>query len=169
MKNAHYSQLIISLVFLMILIVACSSVSPERGEIVEWASQIARIEKQLEYETTYFQPLLDRITSRPPTNDELDQLTEYNNRITALYNEISNIYVPQKARSVHALFVENYAKISDTARYYVFAIKMNDLSYFDKSVLAAQEANRIGSEAYYAFEDLLDRYSISCREIDFCE
>ena len=169
MKISICFKKITLLIFLSIICVACSTVSPEREEIVEWASQIARIEKQLEYEITYFQPLIQRVTSQPPTNEDLNQLTEYNNRITALYNEISNLYVPQKARAVHALYVENYAKVSDTARYYVLAIKMNDLSYFDKSVLAAQESNRLGDEAYSAFANLLDDYSISCSEIDFCE
>jgi len=164
-----YFKKIILLILLLSIFTACSTASPEREEIVKWASQIARIEKQLEYEITYFQPLINRVTSNPPTNEDLSQLTEYNNRITSLYNEISNLSVPQKAKTVHALYVENYAKVSDTARYYVLAIKMNDLSYFDKSVSAAQEANKLGDEAYSAFANLLDDYSISCSEIDFCE
>lgn len=169
METKRYFLGIILIILLVNIFVACSPLSPERAEIVEWASHIARVEKQLEYEVTNIQPLFDLITSRPPTKDELDQLTEYNNQITSYYNEISGIHVPQEARSVHTLYIENYAKISDMVRYYLLAVKMNDVTYFDKSILAAQEANRIGAEAYYAFEDLLEKYSISCREIDYCE
>jgi hypothetical protein len=156
---------------LMFLIASCSS-SPEssaRPDIITWAKQIAHIENQLEQEVSQAKPLIDRITSRLPTQDEIDQLFDYSNRITSLYNEIVGIETPLEARSVHEKYVENYAEIANSVRYYVLALKMNDLTYFDKSVTAAQEANRIGAEAYTDFESLLNKYSISCEEIDFCQ
>ena len=154
------------------LIASCStssSASSGRPEIITWAKQIANLEKHMEYEVSQATPLTDKITSHPPTQDELTQLVEYSNRITALYNAMVSIEPPPEARTVHAKYVENYAKIADSVRYYVFAVKQNDLSYFDKSVTAAQDANRIGTEAYNDFEALLNRYSINCGEIDFCE
>jgi len=169
MKIANYYKGIILFILIFTICVACSTDSSERREIVEWASQIARIEKQIESEIIYYQPLLNRIASRPPTSDELDQLTEYSDRIKAQYIEISKVSFPPEARSVHVLFIENYAKISDTARYYVMAIMMNDQSYYAKSVIAAEEASRTGNDAFNAFENLLDEYSISCAEIDLCE
>ena len=72
MKIANYYKGIILFILIFTICVACSTDSSERREIVEWASQIARIEKQIESEIIYYQPLLNRIASRPPTSDELD-------------------------------------------------------------------------------------------------
>ena len=68
------------------MVVACSALSPERQEIVEWAYQIADFEKQLENIVVANQPLLDRINSRPPTQAEIDQLYDYNEQLADLYN-----------------------------------------------------------------------------------
>lgn len=148
---------------------ACSTFSPERKEIVEWAYQIADLEKRLENTMISYQPLIEKISSRPPTNEEIEQLYEYHDQLVAIYNDALELHVPQEASSIHPLFVESYAKTSDSARYYIFAIKENDISYFDKSVLAAQKANSVGYDAFSAFENLLEKYAISCSEIYFCE
>lgn len=158
-----------SIILLTALLMACSPSSLARSETVSWARQVASIEKRLANEAKQAKPLIDRITSRRPTQQELNELVDYNNRITSLYDELVYIRVPAEARTVHDEYVENYAKVADSARYYVLAIKQNDLAYFDKSAIASQDANRIGAKAYSDFEMLLKRYSISCEEIDFCE
>lgn len=157
------------LVTAVIFLAACSTDSSDRSSVVTWAKQITNIETRLQAELDQAQPLLGRITTRPPTASELDQLVDYNNRVTSLYNELISIEPPAEVSPVHQRYVESYAKTADYVRYYVIAVKQNDLSYFDKSVTAAQEANRIREEAHSALEALLNRYSISCQEIDFCE
>ncbi len=152
-----------------IFIVACSSGSSDRSSIVTWAKQFASIHNRVQANLDQVQPLIDRISTRPPSASELDQLVDYNNRITSSYNELIGIEPPPEAKAVHNKYVETYAKTADYVRYYLIAVKQNDLSYFDKSVTAAQEANRLGDEAYTAFQALLGRYSVSCQEIDFCE
>ncbi len=157
-------------IMLFVFLVGCSSSSSsERSDIVNWAKQIASLEKRLQSEINQFKPLSDRIVSRPPTSDELSQLTTHSNNVTALYNEIITITSPADAKSVHDQYIDSYAKTADYIRYYVIAVKQNDLTYFDKSVTAAQDANRIGAEAYSGFESILNKFSISCEEIDFCE
>lgn len=158
-----------ALVLAVLFVVSCSSSSSDRASIVSWAKQIASIQNRLQAELDQAQPLLSRITARPPTSSELDELVDYNNRITALYNELIEVEPPEGAKATHAQYVETYARTTDYVRYYVIAIKENDLSYFDKSVTAAQEANRLAEGAHNAFEALLNRYSISCEEVDFCE
>jgi len=154
----------------LIFLMGCSSTSSsDRSSIINWAKQIASLEKRLENEITQAQPLMSKITSRPPTRSELDKLTGYSNNVTSLYNDIINIEPPSEAKSVHSQYVDSYAKSADYLRYYVIAIKQNDLSYFDKSVISAQEANRIGEQAHSSLEELLNRYSISCEEINYCE
>ncbi|HAL17048.1 MAG TPA: hypothetical protein DCP32_09955 [Anaerolineaceae bacterium] len=166
------------LAILFIFIVGCSSSSSsERSEnnslehsgIVNWATQIASLENRLKIEVVQFSALSGLIVSRPPTRDELSQLTKESNNITALYNEIINITPPIEAKSIHNKYIDHYAKTADYALYYVIAVKQNDLSYFEKSVNAVQDANRIGAEAYNDFEAILSKYSISCEEINFCD
>ena len=169
MNEVKNIQRCIMIIFLLSLTTSCSTISGERQEIIEWATDITNIEKRLEYEFDYYDPLIKSITNRPPTDKELSELNDFSNQITKIYNDASTLYVPKDARTTHSLFLNSYAYTADMARYYYLAIKMNDLEYFDKSVKASQEANRIGSEAYYSFEDLLDEYSISCSEIDHCE
>jgi hypothetical protein len=65
--------------------------------------------------------------------------------------------------------VESYAQAANSVLYYINFFSSADISLFQNSVLAAQEANRIGSEGYNELIALLDEYSISCEEIDYCE
>lgn len=157
----------------IILICGCSSQniqsSSERSDIVEWAKQIAKYEKDAELVVNDFQKLTSDLVSRYPTNNELDKLTTYYNVINAMYNELSELEPPLKATSVHKKYVDNYSKVSDSILNYIIAVKQNDIIYFEKSVSASKEANQIGENAYREFIELLDDYSISCNEIDYCE
>lgn len=143
--------------------------SSDRMSIIAWSIQIASLENRLEAEVNKAQPLIRKIADQPPTRSELKKLVDYNNEVTSLYNELINIEPPSDAKDVHEQFIEYYTSTTDYVRYYVLAIKQNDLSYFDKSVVAAQESNRRSAKAHSSFESLLNRYSISCEEIDFCE
>ena len=163
---------------LFIFLIGCSSSSAsersgnsssERSAIVNWATEIASLENRLEIEIIQFSALSNQIVSRPPTRDELSQLTKESNNITALYNEIINITPPIEVKSIHNKYIDNYAKAADYALYYVIAVKQNDLSYFEKSVNAVHDANRMGAEAYNDFEAILSKYSISCEDINFCD
>ncbi len=146
-----------------------SSQSTSRNEIVTWARKITSIEKQIENVYNEYLTLTRTITSSPPTSEELDELTDYSNRMTSLYNKAIDIDPPNDARSVHRKTIEFYGKITDSVRYYVLAINQNDLDYFDKSVIVAKDANELAKDLDEELEILLDRYSISCEEIDYCE
>ena len=146
-----------------------SSQSTSRNEIVTWARKITSIEKQIENVYNEYQPLIRTITSSPPTSEEFDELRDYSNRMTSIYNKAIDIDPPYEARSVHRKHIEFYGKITDSVRYYMLAINQNDLEYFDKSVVAAKEANELTMDLDEELKILLDRYSISCEEIDYCE
>jgi hypothetical protein len=157
-----------SLVFIFLM--GCSSTSSsERSSITNWAKQVAGLEKRLANELAQAEPLTSSSTSRPHTGTELDELTRHSDNVTSLYNEIIKIEPPPEAKAVHSLYVDTYAKSADYLRYYVMSIRLNDVRYFDKSVTAVEEANRTGEQARSALIDLLNRYSISCEEIDFCQ
>ena len=163
------SKRITLLMFFIFLFSACASNSQSRSEIFVWAKLITDLEKILESEILEAQSLMETIKLRPPNDYEYQQLVDYSDRFANLYNEIITIEPPEEARSAHNKFSERYAKTADYMRYYVLAIQMNDLNYFDKSVLAVQDANRIGEEANYQFKQLLEKYSISCDELDYCQ
>jgi len=143
--------------------------SEERSDIVEWAKHIAMYEKDAKLVVNNYYELSSDLVSRYPTNEELNQLTTYYNLINYIYNKLGELNPPPKASSVHKKYVENYAKVADSILFYTISVRKNDITYFEKSVSASKEANRIGDEAYKGFVDLLDNYSISCSEIDFCE
>jgi hypothetical protein len=147
----------------------CSSSDSQRDEIISWAKQITSIETRLGTEILQAEPIINRVTKEKPSQSDLKQLIDYNNNVISLCNDLNNIVVPSDAKITHDKYVENYNKISDSVRYYVLLIQTGDVSYYDKSVSAAQEANKIGNEAFNLFQDLLDQYSISCEEIDYCE
>ncbi len=130
---------------LFIILIGCSysnssesseSTSSERSEIINWASQIASLENRLELVINKFTALSQQIASRPPTNDELSELTKINNEATDLYNEIIDIAPPIEVKSIHNKYIDNYSKMSESVLYYVIAIKQNDLNYFEKSASA---------------------------------
>ena len=151
---------------------ACSPSDPDRSarsDIIIWASQIGVIESRLVLEIDRAAPLIDRVTDRPPTVSDLSQLSDYGNRMTSLYNDMAAITPPRDARQAQDLYVENYSLIEESARYYVLAIRLNNVDYFNRSAEAAAGANQVGSQAYFAFQDLLDQYSIVCSEINYCE
>ncbi len=164
-----------TILFLLVLLCSCtpiissSSTSSNRSEIVSWAIELSTLEKKAKLLVDGIQPLMLTIVKRPPTASELSQLNDYSNNITDLYNQIIGMNVPKEARDIHSKYVDNYGKIADSARYYVLAIRENNVDYFNKSVASAQEANRIGTDAYYDFTDLLEKYSITCTEINYCE
>jgi hypothetical protein len=163
------------LIFFAWILAACITTtssninSSDRLSIIVWSKQIANLENRLESEVSQAQPLIRKIADRPPTSSELKKLVNYNNEITELYNELINIEPPSDAENIHEQFIDYYTATTDYVRYYVLAIKQNDLSYFDKSVIAVQETNRKSAKAHSSFESLLNRYSITCEEIDFCE
>jgi len=165
---------LINLLFVIsICFVGCSNQginnSDERSNIINWAKQIAKFERDSIIVMDEFNSLTIDISSHYPSDEELSQLTNCYNLITYMYNKLSEMNPPPNALSVHLNYVENYSKASDTILFYIIAVKQNDISYFEKSVAASKEGNRIGDEAYNGFADLLSKYSISCNETDYCE
>lgn len=154
---------------MFIFLVACTPSPPGRTDVVIWARQISNLENRLEKEINQSKPLADRITSRPPNQDDLDQLTHYNDAVSAIYNDMIAMRVPPEAKSVHEEYVQNLSAIADSVRNYLLAVRLNDLSYYDRSVTSAEEAHRNGIMANNDFAALLNRFSISCQEIDFCQ
>ncbi len=96
-------------------------------------------------------------------------LNDYSDEMNRLSNEMTQLYSPSIARETQSKYAESYVKMSDAAFYYYMALRDNSTSYYEKSRESVQEANRIGSDAYTYFEDLLRKYNISCKEINFCE
>lgn len=165
------------LIILAYVIISCSPVmssgtnpnSSERTNIIIWAKQIANLQNRFEARINQAQPLIKKISDNPPTRTDISQLVTYNNDITSLYNELIEIEPPPEARAVHEQYMDLFTSTTDSVRYYVYSVMENDLSYFDKSVEAAKETNQISTKAHSSFESILNRYSISCEEIDFCE
>ncbi|MDP2965598.1 MAG: hypothetical protein Q8N39_06100 [Pelolinea sp.] len=154
---------------ILILFCACSSPSSARSDIISWAKEIVALEKQSEIVFQNIQPLIATIVERPPTANELIQLNDYSNNVTFLYNQLIKINGPEEVRGVQSKYMDNYAKMADSARYHVLAIRNNNIDYFNKSVSAAQDANRIGDDAYNDFIQLINKFSISCSDINYCE
>ena len=164
-----------ALVFLFIsfCITGCASqvsyTSVERSDILQWAKQIATHENDAELVMQEFNSLAKELSTKYPSDNELSQLTMYYNLISYMYNELSQLNPPSEALSTHKNYVENYAKASDAILFYTIAVRQNDIEYFERSVAATKEGNRIGDKAYSGFIEILDQYSISCDEIDYCE
>jgi len=141
----------------------------QRTEIVEWAKQIAEYENDAEIIVNNYYSLTSNLVSRYPTNEEMEELTSYYNLINYIYNDLLEMSPPVDASSIHHDFIESYSKVADSILYYKIAINQNDITYFEKSVSASKEANRIGNDAYQGFIQILDNFKISCDEINFCE
>lgn len=166
-------RIFVALLLICLFIVGCvtqvSNNSKDRSDIVKWARQIAKYEKDSQIVMENYNQLTIGLVNHYPSEKEILQLTTYNNLITYMYNELLKIEPPPDSSSVHQNYVEYYSKASESILFYIIAIRQNDLSYFEKSVVASKEGNRIGDIAYAGFVELLNKYSISCEEIDFCE
>jgi hypothetical protein len=160
--------ILLSLILLCSCTPALSSTS-NRSEIVGWARELSNFEKRAEILVDDIQPLMLIIVKRPPTPFELNQLNDFSNAMTSLYNQLLDMNPPKEARAIHNKYIESYAKSADFARFYVLSIRENNIDFFNLSTTAVQDANRIGADAYIDFANLLEEYSISCSEIDFCE
>ncbi len=158
---------------LIFFLIGCNPTSStqatERDEIIEWAKKISSTEKSLSVEIEQIGSIMWKLKSQPPSNGDISQLSGCYNNITSLYNNLLSINPPVKAKSIHDKYVESYAQAANSVLYYINFFSSADISLFQNSVLAAQEANRIGSEGYNELIALLDEYSISCEEIDYCE
>ena len=146
-----------------------STQATDRDEIVEWAKQISSIEKSFSGVSEQLGSIMWKLKTQKPTNDDISQLLAGYNNINSLYNNLISINPPGRAQSIHDKYVESYAQAANSVLYYINFFSSADLSLFQKSVLSAQEGNRIGSEGYDELVLLLDEYSISCEEIDYCE
>ena len=166
-------KLLISFFVSFFFLVGCFSNSPktssDRADIIRWAKEIASIQHRFEIITSNYDSLNQVIRKRPPTKSELSQLTTYVNDVIELYNELDSFTPPKEALSIHAKYVESLSQASNTILYYKIAVSNNDITYFEKSLNASYESNRLSSEGYNSFVDLIDKYSISCEEINFCE
>ena len=158
---------------LIFFLIGCNPTSStqatERDEIIEWAKKISSTEKSLSVEIEQIGSIMWKLKSQPRSNGDISQLSGCYNNITSLYNNLLSINPPVKAKSIHDKYVESYAQAANSVLYYINFFSSADISLFQNSVLAAQEANRIGSEGYNELIALLDEYSISCEEIDYCE
>jgi hypothetical protein len=166
-------KLLISIFLLIFFLVGCSSNNPktlsDREEIIKWAKEIASIHNRFEIIMSNYDFLSQVIQKRPPTKSELSQLTTCVNDVIELYNELDSFTPPKEALSIHAKYVESLTQASNAILYYKIAVSNNDMTYFEKSLNASYEGNLLSSEGYNNFVDLLDKYSISCEEINFCE
>ena len=168
MKNLFY------LSFIFFLLCSCSSPQPNREEIVIWASHIANIENKLDAQFTRIYPTIVSVSKNSATIDEIMSISTFALNARLYYNQIKEVDevivdMPQEAKSLQIKFVRYYKQINDFASLYDSAISLKNMDYFERSVLALQEATRLGDEAHNDFINLLDEYSISCKEIDDCE
>lgn len=166
-------RIVVFCILISVLLSACtpsiSGQSSERKEVVVWASQIADIETRAELVMERYSTLQDKAQTRRPTQSEYDQLFAAGKEFNEFYNELNNLYSPLVAREIHLKWIESYAEMSNSMAHYISALRTNEITYIEKSREAAQEGNRLAGESYMEFEKLLDQYSISCQEINFCE
>ena len=118
---------------LLVLLCSCTSTlssSSNSSEIVAWAKELSSIEKRAEILIDGIQPLMLTIVKRPPTSSESSQLNDYSNNVTSLYNQLVDMNPPDEAREIHNKYIDSYAKFDDSARFYVLAIRLNNVDYF---------------------------------------
>ncbi len=146
-----------------------SLASPERPDIVNWAKKIMEIESSYKETTDKYNVLQRKLGSRFPTDDEMKELSLIYETISGFYTELNKTTPPNEATSVHRKFKEYYELASNATLQYYISVQLNDITYYEKSVINSKEANRIGDEAFDDFIELLGNYSISCYEIGLCE
>lgn len=143
--------------------------STTRSELINWAKKITSIELDYLEDTSEFNLLVDKLGQSPPTNQDCEELAKSYKKVAGFYSDLLSEIPPTEAHEVHSKYVKQYAQASNGILYYQIAVCQNDFTYFEKSVIASQEANRVGNEAYLEFVELMKRYSITCTEIDYCE
>lgn len=79
------------------------------------------------------------------------------------------IHVPPESIDAHKKYIQNYSDMANSLQYYYLFVLTSDFDYYVKSTESVHEANLSGMEAYQLFDAILQKYSISCDEIDFCE
>lgn len=166
MKISH-----IPFIMIPLLLGACSLLrtGSSRAELVAWASQIANLEKQMDVEINSWSRLSGKIESRAPTQDEYKELVYFNERVTELYNSIIALTPPPEVKDLHWKYIVDFAKATDAVSNYLTAVRMFDPAYLDMSAQAVQERDQLDKDANNDFQAFLDRYSIKCGEINYCQ
>jgi len=158
---------------LVMLLCACNpnnvQKSKERQEILSWAKVIAEIELDYLEITEDFYILQRKLGSSLPTYNDLTSLQVMYETISGFYTKTNKMNPPTAASLVHAKFSEKYALASDAILQYYISASQNDILYFEKSVTNSKGANKLNDEAYQGFIEILNKYSITCDEIEFCE
>jgi len=134
--------------------------------MLTWAKQIANLQKTLIANVDSSNAFLQQ---RSPTSSDCPQLTDFADRSKDIYNQILKLSRPEEARSVHNEFVDSYSKSADADRFYAISICQDDVTYYDKYASALVDANRTNEAAFHDFKQLMDKYSISCDDVDLCE
>ena len=70
---------------------------------------------------------------------------------------------------LHWKFIVDFAKATDAASTYIMAARMFEPAYYEKSAQAFQEKDQLDQDANQEFEAFLERYSIKCGEINYCQ
>jgi outer membrane murein-binding lipoprotein Lpp len=153
----------------LIFLSGCAINTEKRAEIILWASEIALIEDQLAEQVNAIQPVIDAASRGEATLQDMNQLLAFSTTLTNLSGQITAKSFPDEAKYAQETYIKNYARIADYGRYFYLAASQFSVEYLEQSRAAIQEANQLGDEAYYAFQSLLEKYKITCEDIDDCE
>jgi hypothetical protein len=156
-------------IILIIILGGCSPASSDRSNVLSWAKKIAALEKQMNQEMHDWRAFVAKTGNKKPSQSEIALFNQYNNDVNGIYYELARIQAPPPAREVQVQYAENYLRIYNSVRNYYYFINSGDPAYLEKSNNDEQEATLSGQKAGNDFAELLQKYSISCTEIDFCQ
>jgi len=155
--------------FLALCLVACGPNQKERADLIEWGKEIGGLQKNLVSSIHTSDAFILDLSTRVPNREDCNQLKEFIEPTTAIYNAALDLTPPEEARLVHNKFVDSFARNADVSKYYALYICENEASYYDQYTLAVTEANRLSEEAFHDLKVLMEDNSISCSEIDLCK
>lgn len=164
----QWSKAIVILI-LLCMFTRCSSDQSQRTKIIQWAKQIVSLEKRSEIEIELFATLLNNVKKSPPNIQDIEFCTEITRSLSRLYDEMISIDPPQEVADIHKNYSNSYESYLNVTRYFNLTMATYDILFYEKCQNYVIEADKYRTYGYNGFRKILDKYNISCEEIDYCE